>query len=314
MNFLVTAVGSLASDIIIKVLRENFHKSRIFGTDIYPKEWLWESSLVDQFFQVPLASDSSYINTLLQICSENQVNFIIPLIDPEVDSLSDSRQPFNYQNITLCIASKEMIKTCRNKLNLYNAFINDTVVSVIPTYLEPEPASKNHGFPLICKPLKGRSSEGVIKISDALMGSILPEHLNHTIFQPFISGDIFTVDAVRDRYGNCTCITRKELIRNKIGAGITVKVLKHSELEETTSYIAAKIDALGAFNVEFIFDGNKYYVMDINPRFSAGIEYTVLSGYDIVKNNLLAFMNEKIEPRGSLKEQIYLKHYHTHFH
>jgi carbamoyl-phosphate synthase large subunit len=205
MNFLVTAVGSLASDIIIAVLHEKFHKSRVLGTDIYPKEWLWESRLVDQFFRVPLASDSSYTNKLLAICIENQTNFVIPLIDPEVDILSENRQLFNHENITICISSKEMINTCRNKLNLFKKFKNDPVISVIPTYTTLEPAFKNHGFPLICKPLRGRSSEGVIKISDEIMNYILPEHLNGTLFQPFIAGDIFTVDTVRDRYGNCAC-------------------------------------------------------------------------------------------------------------
>ena len=314
MKFLVTAIGSMASDIIFNRLRKNFFDSKILGTDIYPKEWLWESRFVDQFFRVPPASDRMYIKKMFTICLENQANFLIPLIDPEVDILSENRQCFKDENITICISNKEMIETCRNKLNLFNAFKNDSVVSVIPTYTEPGPAFKTHGIPLICKPIRGRSSEGVIKISDIFMNNILPEHLNGNLFQPFITGDVFTVDAVRDRYGNCACIARKELIRNKIGAGITVEVMKHPELEELTSYLASKLDILGAFNVEFLFDGSTYYVMDVNPRFSAGIEYTVLSGYDIVRNHLLAFMNEKIDVGPIIREGIYVKQYQTHSH
>lgn len=47
--------------------------------------------------------------------------------------------------------------------------------------------------------------------------------------------------------------------------------------------------------MEFIVNNGEYYLIDINPRFSAGVGFSKLAGYDFVKNHLLCFMNEDID-------------------
>ena len=60
------------------------------------------------------------------------------------------------------------------------------------------------------------------------------------------------------------------------------------------SHLGKKLQILGAINAEFIFDGKQYYLMDVNPRFSAGIAFSRLAGYDIVKNHFLCFQNKTV--------------------
>lgn len=61
--------------------------------------------------------------------------------------------------------------------------------------------------------------------------------------------------------------------------------------------------------MEFILNNGKYYLIDINPRFSAGIAFTICSGYNVVLNHLRCFNNEDIDKQIDIKEQIIIKKY-----
>ena len=68
ITVLVTAIGSLAADIVIKNLKREGYQ--VIGSDIYPKEWIVDAYSVDRFFQVPLAADSTaYLKALIEICT-----------------------------------------------------------------------------------------------------------------------------------------------------------------------------------------------------------------------------------------------------
>lgn len=130
------------------------------------------------------------------------------------------------------------------------------------------------------------------------------------IVQEQITGDIFTVDYVRyAKTGNDVAIPRKELLRTKNGAGLTIQTVSDSSLIMLASYIGNKLNINGCINMEFILNNGKYYLIDINPRFSAGIAFTICSGYNVVLNHLRCFNNEDIDKQIDIKEQIIIKKY-----
>ena len=61
--------------------------------------------------------------------------------------------------------------------------------------------------------------------------------------------------------------------------------------------------------MEFIEKNGKYYIMDINPRFSAGTAFTQKSGYDIVKNHLNCFLDKEIDSPIKIANRILTKRY-----
>ena len=52
---LVTALGSVSGDIVIKSLKRM--GMRVIGCDIYPKEWVADAYNVDVFYRAPYVSD-----------------------------------------------------------------------------------------------------------------------------------------------------------------------------------------------------------------------------------------------------------------
>ena len=72
---LVTAIGSFASDIVIKTLKEEgFY---VIGCDIYPEKWVAQSLETDEFYRAPLAAEEEkYIGFLKEICREQEVELL----------------------------------------------------------------------------------------------------------------------------------------------------------------------------------------------------------------------------------------------
>lgn len=305
---LVTAIGSMAADCVISILKKSVDK--VIGCDIYPYEWLIEAGCCDMFYQAPLARDEdNYIRFLIGICMENAITHLIPLTDIEIDVINKYRDMFRQRQITLCMPEAGVLEIARNKYRLFCNFRNDIHVPSIRTCMSDSDEVESFLFPCLAKVFNGRSSEGLrlLASKDELLH--LGDRSNY-IIQEFKSGSVYTVDYIRcGKTRQDFSIAREELLRTKNGAGLTVRIVKEPVLNQLASYIGNKLQINGCINMEFIKNGSAYYLIDLNPRFSAGIAFSVLAGYDMVTNHLNCFTGTGIEQPISVKEHIITKRY-----
>lgn len=117
MNIAVTAIGSMSAEAVLKSLKKT-SANKIIGFDIYPKEWIATSKLVNFFYQVPLAQDPKYIETILEICALNKIDFFISLTDLEIDVLSIHSQTFKKMGINLCLPHPQSTEIVRDKFRV----------------------------------------------------------------------------------------------------------------------------------------------------------------------------------------------------
>ena len=130
------------------------------------------------------------------------------------------------------------------------------------------------------------------------------------IFQEIIEGPVFTVDYIRNSYTDKDfSIVREELLRTKNGAGTTVRMSNDMSLKRLVSHIGNMIQVNGCINMEFIQSKGKYYLIDINPRFSAGVAFSHMAGYNMVLNHLNCFIVQDIQAPVLYQEQIITKRY-----
>ena len=67
-------------------------------------------------------------------------------------------------------------------------------------------------------------------------------------------------------------------------------------MEETSKILADKLNVWGDVNFEYILDKEgKYHLVECNPRFSAGCEFSCMGGYDYIENHIKCFMGKEIE-------------------
>lgn len=309
MRFLVTAIGSFSSSCVIRCLKAQGHY--VVGCDIYEYSWLYESHICDFFCQAPLAlKEDQYIDFLLTIAEKERIDFIIPLTDVEIDVINKYRKVFHDNNIGLFIQTEKCLSVVRNKYNLFSLFNDDDNINVPKTILADNLQIENEIiFPLVAKPVNGRSSEGLYYISSEQDLKPILNSTKEYILQEKIAGPIYTVDYIRDSQGNDFSIPREELLRTKNGAGTTVRIVHDDILDSSASYIGEKLQILGCVNIEFIRRNDEYYLIDINPRFSAGLAFTVMAGYNMVISDVNCFMRENILPPIQYKEQILIKRY-----
>ncbi|OHW61870.1 D-alanine--D-alanine ligase [Andreesenia angusta] len=313
-RILVTAIGSFSADIVIEVLREAGHY--VIGADIYPKEWIADASNVDKFYQVPYATDAErYVETILNICEENEVHYVIPLTDPEVDVLSGLKPDFREIGTDICISDEHSIRLCRNKYALSKFLKEKELCNVIETSRLSDSELEHIKLPVFIKPVSGRSSIGCrfvyteeeyLCIKNVLKGE-------EYIVQPFVAGEIITVDVVRDQNSEVTVsIPRVELLRNSSGAGTTVEIIESEELERTCENVARETFISGAVNIEFIrSESGKLFLLEINPRFSGGVKFSHISGYNVVENHLNCFTGRPIEDK-KINKMIIARKYTEH--
>lgn len=305
MNILITAIGSFSADCVVQSLTRAGH--RVIGCDIYPSEWHPVSKDCYKVYQVPFATEEDkYIEALLQICSAEHIDMLFPLTDLEIDVLNRHRVSFAMHNVHLCIQSEYCLSIARNK-HEQAKFFKGSIVNVPNTILVTDDIS-SMTFPAIAKPYDGRSSEGLHRLMSREDLSIIRNREKY-IIQKQLSGSVYTVDYVRDTCGNDFSVPREELLRTKNGAGTTVRITPSEKLRDMASFVGSRLYVVGCINMEFIDCDGKFYLIDINPRFSAGVAFSNCIGYDMVKNHLNAFLNLCIDSPVAFREQIIAKRY-----
>lgn len=310
MNALITAIGSFAADIVIKTLKKNGYF--VAGCDVNPRELIADACNVESFYQSPYAKNQTeFLSFVDEVCRKEQIDIVLPLLDIEIDAFNAHRR--RSQDYHVFISSEAAINLCRNKQKQYERLRDVGVTQLIPTALMSENMGRELRFPVVCKPLDGRSSEGLYVVESLLEYEVLKKKVNSDqyIVQPFLKGGIVTVDVVRQPSTNqCVAIPRKELLRTKSGAGTSVLVFHNDYVENLAKRIAEALGVMGCVNMEFIVDEQgQYHYVECNARFAGGVEFSCMSGYDMVTNHLKCFFDQPIDEMDQIQEQYIARKY-----
>ncbi len=345
-TILVTAIGSFSAEAVIRISRNIGY--RVLGCDIYPAEWLAASEEVDAFFRAPLAADTeAYLAFLGRICREEKVDYLVPLTDAEIDVINGWRREAEALGVTVCLSPEESIRLCRDKWAAAKRLSEAGVCRTIPTrrLSEVTAAEAADGYrrlvyPAVLKPIRGRSSQGLLTVTDATQMRLEAERLSAVadsyLVQPKIEGYVVTVDVVRKApeesaagdtavwrgdaaggnpdasagSGRTVCLPRREYLRTGNGAGLSVCVFRDERLEAQCAAIARTLDVVGCVNFEFVEErpGN-WYFLECNPRFSGGVAFSCMAGYDMVANHLRCFTGEPVEAMREVRPQYLVKRY-----
>lgn len=285
---LVTAIGTAASTAIISQLRGsgNYH---IIGGDIFLKNQVATSKDVDEFFTFPSAIQDldGYIDFVVDFCREHKVSYYFATIDEEIVNISSHRARFEEIGVKLCIPNHDLIMICHYK-NRFCQWIDEYLPELsIRQYPHFADVSE---YPVFMKPVEGRGSIGCRKVAsreeaEGLLNNGLKER--DYLIQEYQDGEIITVDLVRNaKTGQMQQIQRIEHLRNSSGCGIAVEIIDHPTLRDLCCRLMEKLDLNGVVNMEVFHkqtvEGDRFSVIEINPRFGAGTSFTCLAGCDIV--------------------------------
>lgn len=281
---LVTAIGTVTSTAIVKQLMKN-KNIYIIGADINNQNEIATSLDCDEFYKFPYSTNDEYVEFALKFCKEHHVDYYYAVIDKEVVNISKNRARFAAVGTKLCVANYEFAHICHYK-DILSKWVHSNYPDIAIKEYKNLKDAQDAIYPLFIKPNEGVASTGCKKINSykELLVNVDEESVGKkTLIQDYITGSIITVDCIRNRNTKQTAqIQRREILRNSNGCGIAVEIIYSDKLNRICNQLMDSLDLNGVVNIEFFEIENGYKIIEINPRFSAGTQYSCMAGINTV--------------------------------
>lgn len=282
VTVLITSAGSAPAVAVIKALRAQCETDvEIIAVDMDPLSPGFHLS--DRSHLVVHPDDDCFIPRMMDICSEEQVSFIFPIIDEELLVFARNRKTFGEKGIRVIVNDAEVIIIANNKLSA-NEFCLSHGIKIpgrVAAGADPEEQAGDVGYPLIVKPLDGRGSVGVQKIHDREELAFALQRGKGLLVQEFIEGDEYTIDIVASPRGEILQAVPRRRLVTKAGMSYKGKTAKDVELMEYGKTIAREFGVNGPANVQCIVGEGGCYFIELNPKFGAGLPLTVAAGVNV---------------------------------
>lgn len=270
------------------------------------------------FFKIPSASDANFTEVLLQLCGQQGVDLILPLVTKELFPFSQNKHRFLQAGTNVLVSSPEAIKIANDKAACYQ-FLQQSGLAVptfriVRTTEEFIHAAFELGHPqepFCFKPAIANGSRGFRIVSDAVNESEqLFQHKPYNTYitythvlkilssQPFpplvvteyLSGEEYSVDCIANN-GEATLVVPR--LRQKMINGISVQgtFVKDETIIAYCRQIIRTIDLHGNVGIQLkrSKDGLPL-LLEINPRVQGTIVSALGAGVNLpmlaVKNEL----------------------------
>lgn len=265
---LVTGIGGPAGRSVATLLKQ--HGFHVIGVDMQPL-------VVDDldFFQVPPALDTGFLQGLLQVVSKTSPALVIPTVTEELPILA-AQWPVE-EMAPLLLSPYDGVKTANDKY-LTSLALSARSVDV-PRFCLPSmigdagEVEKRIGWPCISKPRVGRGGRGVAVRMQRDFPAIRALS-DESILQEFASGTDYAPNVYIDPAGMAFSITleKTELKEGLVGNAKSVKRVDAPDVAELGIAAALALGLRGPVDVDIRRrqDGIPV-VLEINARFGANI-------------------------------------------
>ena len=168
-------------------------------------------------------------------------------------------------------------------------------------------------FPIFAKPRTGSASVGAFKIKNKTDLNKLLLNINpkNYIFQKFLTGKEYTVDVYINNHGIVEGIVARERVRVLHGESIFIKTfqIKKINLEVKKILKAFNNQFRGPVTFQFIKNKKKFFLLEINPRVSGGINASIFSGLNLPFYLTKDYFNLKIRYKFKFKAVKMIKYF-----
>lgn len=328
LTVLITAAGNVYMPGTCACLKHNGERNiRLIGADLNNDPTILQ--MCDAYYSVPRGDDPAYIDALLGICSEENVDVLLPIMSVELNSLSEHWARFEQIGTIISVSPSDSLAVANDKLQLFDHMrakgIRCAAYRSVSSIDELNDAARALGYPekRVCiKTTAGSGSRG-FRILDASISrydlflhekpsasiTTLDEMTDVlkdvTVFprlmlMEYLPGEEYTVDLLADHGNVIYCCCRKALnMENSIM--LDGVVVAHEEINQLCCEIVSSLQLDGniGFDIREDSDGVPY-VMECNPRITAGIPVFAAAGVNLPYLNVKRLVGEPL-PECHLK-------------
>ena len=165
MNILVLSCGTRNK--VLQYYKENMTEDdRLYATDcseLAPA--LYEA---DKYFIVPRMTEPGYLDIILSICKDNNIDAVFSLIDPELSLISRNMQKFIDIGTIPVVSDYDVVEMCFDKIQT-NKKLKELALNAVKSYTDKEnfyeALEKGEiSFPVFVKPIRGSASININKV------------------------------------------------------------------------------------------------------------------------------------------------------
>lgn len=132
MNILILSAGT-RNKIVQYFKKELQGKGKVIATDC--SELAPAIYEADKYYIVPKIDNPEYIDVILDICKQENIDTLISLIDPELSLISRNIKLFNNIGVKPIISDYDKVEMCFDKYKMYEFLVKNNI-KTIKTYID----------------------------------------------------------------------------------------------------------------------------------------------------------------------------------
>lgn len=259
-KILITSVAAKTSLIQrVKEAKEKFDASlQIIGADADANAL--GAYFTDFFWHMPKLQNLVF-ETFLEYCFQNSIRYIIPTRDEDVLYFSKHKTQLLEKNIHLFTCDEKAVAFCFDKLHFYEEGEKEWTIF---SSQNVETIQTQHFV------VKERYGSGANKIAinvDKTQAKKWATSLNQPIFQPYIMGQEYSIDAYVDKTNRCVAaiVRSRDVVIG--GESKVTTILKDAVLQYKVAAFLEKYHIQGHSVTQVIKQENNYFLIECNARF-----------------------------------------------
>ena len=269
------ANGPIMMSLILLLKKRGFY---IIGIDA--SKFGNAESFCDEFYKCPSGKDKYFLKFLNKFSSK--VDAIYLYVDEELENVSKNIKNFPNLKKKIIISPPKTIKICNNKSSFYNFFKNKQIKMPLINF-----SGKN-----IIKPNEGRGGKNIFTTSDKSVIKLFQKKSKYLV-QEFISGKEYSVDCVFDKENILVFgLVRQRVVSQNVS--IVGKILRHKKIIKQIKKISVSLKFYGPINFQFIENKKGIWLIEINPRLSGSIIFSIMSGFNPIIMSYQIHKNQKV--------------------
>lgn len=284
MNIVLTSVGRRGY--LVKYFKDALDgEGKVFGADnsIHSPAFAY----CDGTAVLPEVKNDHYVQVLLDICKKDQIDIVVPLIDPELEILAPHAGKFHNEGILLLVSPQETINMASDKY-LTHQFAIENGLAAPQTFIDLTTALDQLTvgalkWPVMVKPRKGSASIDITPCHDKIQLEAAFKAISDPMIQEIVEGTEYGYDLFGDQNFKPVSVYCKEKLAMR--AGETDKAISTDDpvLIELGRKLLENMKLLGPADVDVVMTKNGPKLLEINPRFGGGYPCSHMAGADFCR-------------------------------
>ncbi len=257
------------------------------------------SYVSDEFWIMPPTIDESF-DILINGLKERQIKIILPTRDAELLFWSRHSERLMLEGIKVLISKTESILRCIDKLEFSKFGLSNR----LPFISSSDNIAEINSNRIVVKERFGAGSRSIAINVDRDQALNHASILENPIFQPFINGIEFSVDAWVDRKHKVKAVVLRQ--RNKVinGESQITTTFSNPQLEYEVIKIIEKLELSGPIVLQVILDVyEKIHVIECNARFGGASTAGIAAGLDIFYWSILEALGKDVTECSYVRDQ-----------